>query len=416
MTMLRIAAAFLAVTGSAAAGQPAESGPVMLTAHAASPGAEDYTIREFEKTMDAAFATGDFVGLSIAIIKGGETRFVKSWGVTEKGGAPVTPKTVFRVGSLSKGFAATLAALAIRDGLLSEDDPATRFAPALKFAGGAEASLTLGNLLSQSTGLPPNAYDNLLEDGVPIAAIYPKYRNVKLICPVGRCYSYQNITYDIAGLAVSSAYGEPYREAAREKLFAPLGLADASIGEEGLEGSREWARPHVRERRKGGGADDYGPWREVEVKPNYYRIPAAGGVNASVLDMALWLKAQMGGRPDILPHETLELIHAPKIVSPAETLRMRSVSPRFGDARYAYGWRVYDYEGRRLIAHAGTVEGYAAQLAFLPDTGDGIVILSNSRSKRLWRILPTFLDLELGLPREDYLALNTGGAVNAGAQ
>lgn len=416
MKMLRIAAVLLGLICNAAAEEPDGSGPVMLTAAASSPGAEDFKIREFEKTMDAAFATGDFVGLSVAVVKGGETRFMKSWGLTEKGGAPVTPNTVFRLGSLSKGFAATLAALAMRDGLLSEDDPATRFAPALKFAGGAESGLTLGHLLSQRTGLPPNAYDNLLEDGWSVADIYPKYRNVKLICPVGRCYSYQNITYDIASLAISSAYGEPYGEAAREKLFVPLGLSNASVGEAGLEASADWARPHVRDRKKGGGADDYEPWRKVEVKPNYYRVPAAGGVNASILDMAGWLKAQMGARPEILSPETLSLIHSPKIASPAETVRMRSVTSKFKNAQYAYGWRVYDYEGARLIAHSGTVEGYAAQIAFLPESGDGIVILSNSRSKRLWRILPTFLDLELGLPREDHLALNEGGAVNAGSQ
>ena len=124
--------------------------------------------------------------------------------------------------------------------------------------------LALGHLLSHQTGLPPNAYDNLLEAGTPIADIYAKYAKVKLICPVSKCYSYQNIAYDIAGLAVSSAYGESYADAVRTKLFAPLGMTTASVGEDGLLNSTLYARPNVRERVKGA-TDEYTPWRAVEV-------------------------------------------------------------------------------------------------------------------------------------------------------
>lgn len=413
MVLSRIAFAGLAMLAAFSAAA-AQEGPAMLLPAAATPGEADWRLAEFERALDAAFATGDFVGLSVAVVERGQTRLSKSWGVVEEGGAPATPETVFRIGSLSKGFASALAGLAMEEGLLAPSDPATRFAPSLKLYGGAEKSLELGHLLSHQTGLPPNAYDNLLEDGVAIADIYPKYARVKPICGVGKCYSYQNIAYDIAGLAVSSAYGASYADVAARRLFAPLGMTSASVGEEGLARSGNWARAHVRDRVKGT-EDQYGPWRAVAVKPNYYRVPAAGGVNASLADMTQWLKAQMGGAPDVLSPSVLDLVHAPRVVSPAETGRMRTVSPRFRAAQYAFGWRLYNYEGAPVIAHAGTVEGYAAQIAWLPEQDVGIVILSNARSRRLWRILPTFLDLELGLPREDWLALNEGAA-GAGSQ
>ncbi len=402
-------AAFLALAPAAAA-----DAPVLLVPAAAVEEAGEARFREFETLLDAAFATGDFVGLSVAVVRNGETRLLKSWGATEIGGAPVTPDTVFRIGSLSKGFTAALVGKAMTEGLLSPSDPATRFAPALRLAGGAEKSLELGHLLSHQTGLPPNAYDNLLEAGTPVASIYPKFRSVKLICPVGRCYSYQNIAFDIAGAAVSSAYGAPYGAALEERLFSPLGMESASADEKGLYASGDWARPHVRDRIKG--ADDaYGPWREATIKPYYWRVPAAGGVNASIRDMAAWLKAQMGYAPETISPEALDLIFTPRIVTPAENVRMRNVSPRFKTAQYAFGWRRYAYEGEPVIAHSGTVEGYGAQIAWLPERDAGVVILSNTRSKRLWRILPTFLDIELGLTREDWLALE-GEAAAAGAK
>ncbi|MDZ7629058.1 MAG: serine hydrolase domain-containing protein [Parvularculaceae bacterium] len=405
--LARAAASLIVIAAASAQEAPA---PVSLIPASAAGAAQDARLADFEALLDKAFATGDFVGLSVAIVRRGETQFLKTWGVTEIGGASVTPDTVFRVGSLSKGFTAALAGKAMSEGLLSPADPATRFAPALKLAGGAEKSLELGHLLSHQTGLPPNAYDNLLEAGTPVADIYAKYRSVKLICPVGKCYSYQNIAFDIAGVAVSSAYGEPYAAALEKRLFAPLGMTNASADEKGLSASGNWARPHVRERIKG--ADDaFGPWRQTTIRPVYWRVPAAGGVNASIRDMAAWLKAVMGRAPETLPRETLDLIFTPRIVSPAENVRMRSVSPRFKASEYAFGWRRYAYEGVPLIAHSGTVEGYAAQIAFLPEQDAGIVILANGRSKRLWRILPSFLDMELGLTREDWLALNDGAAV-----
>lgn len=404
----------MAVVASFAPARAAEVAPPI--AAPTSPGEEAFRLRDLEAAIDAAFATGDFVGLSVAVVRGGRTRFLKTWGVREAGGADaVTPSTVFRIASLSKGFAATLAGMAMTEGLLSPSDPATRFAPTFRLAGGAEAALELGHLLSHRTGLPPNAYDNLLEEGTPVADIYPKYAGVKLSCPVGTCYGYQNIAFDVAGAAISSAYGLSYAAAVEEKLFRPLGLTSASIGYEKLVSSGDFARPHKRDRASRR-AETYGPWRAIDVKEAYYAIPAAGGVNASILDMTRWLVAQMGGAPSVVSPEVLDLIHTPRTMSPAETARIRSVSPRFHAAQYGFGWRLYNYGGAEVIAHAGTVDGYAAQIAWLPETGAGIVILSNARSRRLWRILPTFLDLELGLPREDWLEIEAGALAAAGAK
>jgi beta-lactamase class C len=407
--LLAMALAGLFLLSSAAGEEPLA--PATLVPAEVTDATDAARLKAFEAALDAAFETGDFVGLAVAVVRHGEPKFLKTWGVAEIGGARVTPDTVFRIGSLSKGFTGALAGLAMVEGKLSPADPATRFAPSLRLAGGAENALELGHLLSHQTGLPPNAYDNLLEAGTPVSDIYPKYRSVKLICPVGRCYSYQNIAFDVAGLAISSAYGTSYEDALRRKLFTPLGMTGASASEAGLSASGDWARPHVRDRIKGE-SEAFGPWRQASIKPIYWRVPAAGGVNASIRDMAQWLKAVTGHAPGTLPPEALDLIFTPRVNSPAENARMRSVSPRFKAAQYAFGWRRYAYEGEPLIAHSGTVEGYGAQIAFLPERDVGVVILSNSRSKRLWRILPTFLDIELGLPREDWLALSVGEAAS----
>ncbi len=410
------AAGFLGISSIAApAALAQEGGPTLLAPFNSPESIQSALLAELDDTLERSMATGDFVGFAVAVVRGEETIFLKTYGETEiGGGAPVTPDTLFRIASLSKGFASSMVGLAVSEGKLSLDAHATDFAPTLALANGAEKSLTLEQLLSQRTSLPPNAYDNLLEAGIAPDAILPQFRKVRPICPVGQCYAYQNITYDIAGRAVASVYGQPFPDLVAARLFTPLGMNTASYGFEALTQSADWARPHLRKRNRDKTAPP-NPWEAIDVKTPYYATPAAGGVNASIKDMAQWLKAQMGETPEVLSPQVLNLIHAPRVDTPSESRRMRAVMSNLRASKYGYGWRVYDYGGTRVIAHGGSVDGYGAQIAFIPELETGIVILSNTRTRRLWSIAPMFLDLTLGLPHKDWLALEDIAAASAGS-
>ena len=88
-------------------------------------------------------------------------------------------------------------------------------------------------------------------------------------------------------------------------------------------------------------------------KPTYYRLAPAAGVNASISDMAQWLIAQSGRRPDVLPAPLLATVQSPIVGTPGE---MRGTSwrrERLNAAGYGLGWRIYDYAGHRLVFHGG---------------------------------------------------------------
>lgn len=367
-----------------------------------------------DENLRQAMGTSSFVGLAVAVVRNGEVRFVRTYGETEVGsGDPVTPDTVFRIASLSKAFASSMVGLAVSEGRLALDAPVSGFAPELALPAGGEKSIRLADILSHRTGLPPNAYDNLLEEGVAPRSILPLYRKVKPTCAVSSCYAYQNVTYDLAGLALADAYSEPFAQLIAERLFAPLGMKTASYGLEGLQHTGNWARPHTRPRATDA-AMPAPPWKAIEVKAPYYAVPAAGGVNASIRDMAQWMNAQLGHAPDVLPGGVLELIHTPQVSTPTETQRMREAMPALRSSHYAYGWRVYDYAGHTLVAHGGSVDGYGAQILFIPGEDAGIVVLSNARSKRMWAIAPMFADLTFGLPPRDWMTLQEAGPETVG--
>src|SRR3546814_15284175 len=99
-------------------------------------------------------------------------------------------------------------------------------------------------------------------------------------------------------------------------------------------------------------------WRSLTPKPTYYRVAPAAGVNASASDMAQWLVAQTGHRPDVLPAPLLSTLHTPVVATPGETRRSSWRRQRLNAAGYAIGWRVYDYAGHRVVYHGRAVQGY----------------------------------------------------------
>lgn len=347
----------------------------------------------FEKAVDKIGTSDDVVGLAVAVVRGGEISSINTYGVREFGRPEeINSGTTFRIASLSKTFAATATGQLIEEDKLSLENLVTKFNGDFQLRDQAQAkSVTLSHVLSHRLSLPPYAYDNLLEADVAPAKILQEMKKVTPICKVGKCYAYQNVGFNMIASAIEDVTEQDYSELVNDRLFKPLGMEGASFGKNTLVSNGNWARSH---RRAKGSS-----WVVRDVKQPYYDLPAAGGVNANILDMAKWLSAQMGYAPEIISQKTLSMIHTPVVKTHAELSRNRRLD-RLTDAHYGLGWRIYTYAGQTVINHSGSVEGYTAQIALLPKHDVGIVSLSNSRSRQFWDILPLFLDHELGLKNE----------------
>lgn len=337
------------------------------------------------------------VGLAVGVIEGGKINFLKGYGETvAHSGDPVRTSTVFRWASVSKGLAATMVADLAAHGKLSLDDPVGDWAPSLKLPDGGERKATVADLLSHRLGIYSNAYDNKLEHGEDAKALRRSFAELPPICPPGTCMAYQNIAFDAASEIVERVTGLPYEAAVRARLFAPLGMDRASVSREGLMSAQSWARPHAGK-------------TVLEVSDAYYRVPAAGGVNSSIYDFALWLRAQMGVVPGVLSPALLDTIHRPRVATPIEQRRMRRFGDRLRDARYGLGWRSYDYLGHRVIGHLGGVRGNRSSILFDPKLRTGVVALWNSTSAQPAAIEIEVMDMVYGQPFKDWLELDRPG-------
>ncbi len=340
------------------------------------------------------------VGLAVGIVENGRITFLHGYGETEQGsGDQVTPSTVFRWASVSKGVAGTMAGKLVEQGKLDFGAPIARYSRTLKLPGGNEQVATLGDVLSHRLGLYRNAYDDKLEAGDSPAMIRQTYATLASLCAPGTCWSYQNIAFDSASEAVTMATGKLYRDAVVEQLFRPLGMTSASVTREGLESARSWARPHSVGR------------RPLDLAEAYYRVPAAGGVNSNIKDMSLWMIAQMGGMPDVLSPAVLQQIHAPLVATPNERRRLRKFLERLDNPYYGYGWRSYTYAGHRIVGHRGGVNGYRSLILFDPKLKSGVVALWNSNSSQPGGLEFEVMDMLYRLPFRDWLEIDGKAAL-----
>ena len=352
---------------------------------------EQINYRDFDARIGGIMTDPLMVGLSVAVIEDGRISFARGYGTTVAGGGePVNTHTVFRWASLSKGVAATMVGDLAAQGRVSLDAPIANYATTLKLPLGNEARATVDDLLSHRLGVVHNAFDSKLEAGADPRRLRPLLATLRELCAPGDCHSYQNVAFDAASEIVQNVTGRPYQQVVARQLFGPLGMADASVSRAGLIASKSWAQPHVGR-------------RTVSVNDNYYRVPAAGGVNSSILDLARWMQAQVGGAPDVVPQSVLDRIHAPRI----STDRHRGIfNQAMGTSQYALGWRDYNYRGHRLIGHQGAVMGYRATVLFDPVRRSGIAMLWNSQSGRPIGIQLELLDRLYGFEHRDWLGLD----------
>jgi beta-lactamase class C len=342
-------------------------------------------IAEFELQLDVLQLISKTPGAAIAIVKDSTIVYLKGIGVKEAGTRDsVDVHTVFRLASVSKPFASFLTGTLVQDSVLHWDDRVSTLLPEFHLSNEEETNkLTLRHVLSHTTGLPFHAYTNLVEEGLPLGELLVRLQSVPLSNKVGKEYSYQNVAYSLVGEAIKSATGKSYEAWMIENVFQPLGMKDASIDYFSMMTNTNIAKPHMP--KKGG-------WRKVSINNTYYNVAPAGGVNASISDMAQWMVALLGNRQDVIAKETLQTMYTPVIEAPSKN-RNYGRMHRLRDSFYGLGWRILHYPNDTLVYHGGFVNGYRSEVAVNQRDNIAICILANSPGELPDTGIPIFFSI-----------------------
>lgn len=343
----------------------------------------------FANNVQKKLTAQSIPGGAYVIVHGDTIIDQKHFGYTDKTKRrSIDDNTVFRLASVSKTFAATLTTMMAFEQHLSLSDPITKYVPNFKLAKAGDADkIKLAHILSQSSGLMPNAFDNLLHENWSMNKIINQFKRINPICKPNKCYGYQNITYGLLEQAIELSQPKSYEILLNERIFEPLNMKNASLGINVYQQKNiNTAKPHVLVKRKKiakknqEGLSHYQYiWRTVKVSPDFYKVPAAAGVNASITDLSAWLMANLGYKPKVLSPSLLTALTTPKIKTKKD-LNRRFWRQYLTDAHYALGWRVYQFKGHPIIYHGGWVEGFRAEIGYCPTLNLGFAFLINAES------------------------------------
>ena len=324
-------------------------------------------------------------GLAIAIIQDTTILFLKAYGVREAGTTDsIDVHTVFRLASVSKCFAPLLTGLLVEEGVLRWDDRVIDHLPDFQLKSRKHTdSLRLTHVLSHTTGLPYHTYTTLVEDGMDLPTMLGELRNVNVIADPGEVYSYQNVAYSIIAEVIRARTGKSYEQLMNEKIFHPLKMRDASMTYEAMMQNDNVAKPHLHWR-KG--------WKATTISNTYYNVGPAGGVNASISDMAEWLRTMMGSRTDFISAETLDKMYTAVVKAKTKNRYFRKWVGR-SDSHYALGWRVLNFKNDTLLYHGGYVRGYRSEVAIDRRSRIAICVLSNGPGRMVDNSVPVFFNL-----------------------
>jgi CubicO group peptidase (beta-lactamase class C family) len=289
-------------------------------------------------------------GLALAVVKDGKPVKVRGYGVANlELGTPVSPESVFALGSISKQFIATGIVLLNKEGKLGFDDSIRKYLPD---APETWQHITVRHALTHTGGLVREApaFDALKpqSDADVIKSAYA----APLAFAPGEKFAYSNLGYFVLAEIISRVAHEPWPQYLQEKVFAPLGMnATRTTSSADLVSQRasgyEW-----KDGKHSNGATLIG------VRPS-------GAFLSTIQDMVKWDAALSSNNP--IPQQLLEQMWTPV------KLNDGSENP------YGFGWELDKVGGHRQVHHGGTMlTGYRAQMARFVDDRVTVIALTNS--------------------------------------
>lgn len=340
--------------------------------------------RAVEAKIDAAakedVRSGHVAGAAVAVLRNGRLVFARGYGRANiELGIPVTARTVFRIGSLTKQFTAAGILLLAEQGKLKVDDKLSLYLPDFPRAN----EVTLRDLLNHTSGIhnftEGPVIDKISTSGATVQELVADIAGQSPLYDFepGTGWWYSNSNYALLGAVIEKVSGKNWSAFMKAEVFDKLGMAQTAADD---------ARDVVPGRASGYSLADGAPGKFRNADFTDMSIPyAAGALRSTVEDMARWNSALFGGK--LLKPEALKEMLAPgRLHNGAESQTAiawphgKAFPPPKGyvPGPYAFGLDHHSEDGRRIIGHDGSIAGFDALIQTFVDEGLTVVILTNT--------------------------------------
>lgn len=344
---------------------------------------EDYRFDDLDAFVKAELKRNNCPGAVVAVVLGKEVIYAKAYGLANiETGEPMQADMLFLLASTTKMFTAAAVVTLAEAGKLKLDSPLSDCVSGLP---PALARLTLHQALTHTAGLAATAsYGNVgpQEDSRLGEMLRTQGARFCLWEP-GAIYSYSNVGYWLAGLAIESASGRYYAPAVTELILKPLGMTRATFY---LAEAKAGPMAH------GHGPAGQGPAKLIPNLDDLYDIAAtrpAGKLFCSAplfarFCIAFMNDGQLEGKRALSPY-VIQTLSTPYVTLPP------------GGKRTGYGLNVEDRDGLRWLSHGGILSGYGSTVRMYPAQRFAVIVLANKTAAQLTRVQDKAAEVVLGI-------------------
>jgi CubicO group peptidase (beta-lactamase class C family) len=336
-------------------------------------------------------------GFAVAIVKGDQVLYEKGFGyrdIDQK--APVTANTLFAIGSSTKAFTAALMGSLEKEGKLSLDDPAVKHLPSLSFMDDRTKDVTIKDLIAHRTGVGRHDFSWYAFNTDNRDSLIARIPYMEPTVPLRTKFQYNNFMYVVQGRIAEKITGKTWEDNIKERFFGPLEMSRSNFDMTPLFGKEDASY----------GYDNNG---EGEItKASYFRIRGmgpAGSINSSVHEMSHWLISWLSqgtyNGKKILDTDFMTHAIQSQILMSGDIPHGKE--PEISFANYGLGWMLSSYKGKYMAYHGGNIDGYTAEISFVPYEDIGIVVLANQNVSKIPVIARSYiLDKLLQLSPSDW--------------
>ena len=302
-------------------------------------------------------------GATMVIVNGDETEYIQEGVRDLDTQAPVNSKTLFVIASCSKSMTTAMLGRLVDEGVLTWDDPVTKWCPDMIMKDPAAKDMTLRDMLLHRTGLAD--HDGMWPDvtGRDVLAKRLRYLDYNNVFRCGK-RQYNNVIYALTAYVAECATGKSYDQLMKEYIFDPLGMDRTFTRYEDYAFDENVAEPYYYAK-NGIGLTKQEKW-------NMNSAVAAASIATTAEDMAKWLRFNIskGFAADgtrLLSEDSWNQIHT-KGIDADDAYRKDFL--RYNG--YAFGWWDGEYRGHRILKHTGKINGYSSLEIFIPDMNAGV--------------------------------------------
>jgi len=313
-------------------------------------------------------------GVAVGVVQDGKVILLKGYGYRDvEKKLPATPNTLFAIGSITKSFTVTMLGMEMDEGKVDWDKPVRNYVPDFRMYDPVlTEQMVVRDLITHRSGLPRH-------DMVWYSSDFPRedlLRRLQFLepnKPLRATFQYNNLMFMTAGYMAGKLNGKSWEDSVRERILLPLGMTGTTFSEKDTQNAPDFAQPYQK------GNDVKSEVKRMpfdEQCPDTCALGPAGEINSSVADMSRYVlfhlnKGKLEGKALLSENNSIQMQTPQMVIQGAPDFKEQS------ETSYGMGFFISSYRGHKQVEHGGNIDGFSAEMIFLPGDGIGIVVLTN---------------------------------------